>query len=87
MAVTALAQVQTTLTPQTPEKTIDPLQIYDFSTISPFSSPNSKGSDIEEYYDNLWKDQLNTAATLDDGIDPEVDNYFYCQFDESQQKL
>ena len=48
---------------------------------------SKKNLQVPTRLEDLVKDQLNTAATLDDGIDPEVDNYFYCQFDESQQKL
>jgi hypothetical protein len=60
-----------------PEEKPSILSVYDFSATSPFSSPNSKGSDIEEYYDSLWKEQMNHSANFDEGIDPTSDNYFY----------
>jgi hypothetical protein len=54
-------------------------------TMSPFSTNESKSSDIEEYYDKLFKDDLDTSANYynyednADIMDPDVDNYFYCK--------
>eukprot|EP01118_Nematostelium_gracile_P004642 TRINITY_DN1549_c0_g1_i1.p1 TRINITY_DN1549_c0_g1~~TRINITY_DN1549_c0_g1_i1.p1 ORF type:complete len:207 (+),score=37.01 TRINITY_DN1549_c0_g1_i1:135-755(+) len=51
--------------------------ISDLLMNSAFSSPNSKGSDLEEYYDSMFKDQMNNSFQGDEGIDPTIDNYFY----------
>jgi len=44
---------------------------------TPFSSPESKGDDLEQYYDELWRENHGPLnVPVDDGIDPQLDNYF-----------
>lgn len=43
---------------------------------SPIKSSNSKGNDLEEFYESMVKDELNNSASFDEGIQPEMDNYF-----------
>jgi len=58
-------------------RSVSPVMLDLVGNGSPFSSPISKGSDIEQYFDEIWKeDILNNSNRSDEGIQPDLDNYY-----------
>jgi hypothetical protein len=77
--------VQSTIETTKAEQTLGPM--YELlTTHKPFSSPDSKGSDVEQHFDSLFRRSI-LMNQQDNVIEPTLDNYYDSQVDDASQLI